>query len=414
MLARVAKWLHLFETPDNTPRTLSQAIKEVLNIDYNGQQRSNVLVGDTATSQRGKQGSTRDAATRERTKDGKRTADSAGSIGVSNDERRRQGNISDTSRRQQSYSPQEEIDENGHPFVVSSDGTTSFGEIREESGLPAAPIKLSEGYQDENGKGYGLVHIEANHGEQIRYAGFKSVEEFVSFVAKNYEEDNIRVGKRRDHIGTTTYLIQVTDEHDNTLFIELSRDGSYWNVNSGGIFRKGYSNKKETVVKTEPQQPNNAVSTSSSLSADARSGISATEPNGEPTVSNGKGTTNSQTTNELDEKSAISVQEQVQAAEAEVDTNPTDKQKEAGREPQRRQEGAVTDAEISENYRTNGELDKDNERFNNELQQQIDGTLPKGHIYKMGMPGKILLSVGVPNMPIEMSSTRLEEKSKTR
>ena len=70
----------LFETPDNTPRTLSQAIKEVLNIDYNGQQRSNVLVGDTTTSQRGEQGSTRDAATRERTKDGERTADSAGGI----------------------------------------------------------------------------------------------------------------------------------------------------------------------------------------------------------------------------------------------------------------------------------------------------------------------------------------------
>ena len=70
----------LFETPDNTPRTLSQAIKEVLNIDYNGQQRNNVLVGDTTTSQRGEQGSTRDAATRERTKDGERTADSAGGI----------------------------------------------------------------------------------------------------------------------------------------------------------------------------------------------------------------------------------------------------------------------------------------------------------------------------------------------
>ena len=86
-------------------------------------------------------------------------------------------------------------------------------------------------------RGYGLVHIEANHGEQIRDAGFKSVEEFVSFVAKNYEEDNIRVGKRSDHIGTTTYLIQVTDEHDNTLFIELSRDGSYWNVNSRALRR---------------------------------------------------------------------------------------------------------------------------------------------------------------------------------
>lgn len=75
------------------------------------------------------------------------------------------------------------------------------------------------------------------------------MEDFVAFVAKNYDEDNIRVGKRRDN-GNTTYLIQVQDEHDNTLFIEMSRDGSYWNVNSAGIFRKGYSNKKETVAKT--------------------------------------------------------------------------------------------------------------------------------------------------------------------
>lgn len=183
----------------------------------------------------------------------------------------------------------EEIDENGHPFVKTADGSTTFGEIREESGLPAAPIKLSEGYQDENGKGYGLAHIEANHGDQIREAGFNSVEDFVSYVAQNYDEDNIRVGKRRVN-GSTSYLIQVTDEYDNTLFIELSRDGSYWNVNSGGIFRKGYSNKKETVAKTEPQQPDNAVSGGSSLSEEEGDGITSTEPNGEPSVSSGKDT----------------------------------------------------------------------------------------------------------------------------
>ncbi len=72
---------NLFEQPDNTPRTLAQAIKEVLNIDYNGQQGSNVLVGDTSTSQLGQQGGTGNAATGERTENGNRTADSAGSIG---------------------------------------------------------------------------------------------------------------------------------------------------------------------------------------------------------------------------------------------------------------------------------------------------------------------------------------------
>ena len=69
------------------------------------------------------------------------------------------------------------------------------------------------------------------------------------------------------------------------MFIELSRDNSYWNVNSGDVFRKGYANKKETVAKTEPQQPNNAVSDGSSLSDGETGGTSPTEPNGKPTVS---------------------------------------------------------------------------------------------------------------------------------
>lgn len=181
-----------------------------------------------------------------------------------------------------------ELDENGHPFILSKDGTTTFGEIREGSGLQSAPIKLSRGFQGEDGKGYGLLHIEAGHGEQIRKAGFSSVEEFVSFVAQNYDENNIRIGKRRNN-GSATYIIQVSDRLDNTLFIELSHDGSYWNVNSGGIFRKGYADKKETVAKTEPRQPDNAVSGGSSLPKDENAGISSIGPNGEPTVSGSKG-----------------------------------------------------------------------------------------------------------------------------
>ena len=53
-------------------------------------------------------------------------------------------------------------------------------------------------------------------------------------------------------------------------------------------FRKGYSNKKETVAKTEPQQPNNAVSDGSSLSENEDGGIISSEPNGKPTVSESK------------------------------------------------------------------------------------------------------------------------------
>ena len=82
-----------------------------------------------------------------------------------------------------------ELDENGHPFILSKDGTTTFGEIREGSGLQSAPI----------------------------------------------------------------------------------------------------ADKKETVAKTEPRQPDNAVSGGSSLPKDENAGISSIGPNGEPTVSGGKG-----------------------------------------------------------------------------------------------------------------------------
>ena len=220
----------------------------------------------------------------------------------------------------------EEKDENGNSFVVSSDGTTTFGEVRDKSGLPVAPIKLSVGYQDKNGSGYGLTHIEANHGAQIKKEGFASVEDFVSYVAKNYDENNIKVGKRRTG-GSITYLLQVTGKHDNTLFIELSRDGSYWNVNSAGVFRKGYSDKKETAAKTEPQQPSNAISERALQSADQSNGILPASPNGKPTVSTSKVSESPETKQEKAEKS---ISAKVKEASADVNTEPTEAQKEAG------------------------------------------------------------------------------------
>ncbi|MDR2594675.1 MAG: hypothetical protein LBC87_07900 [Fibromonadaceae bacterium] len=59
------------------------------------------------------------------------------------------------------------------------------------------------------------------------------------------------------------------------------------------------------------------------------------------------------------------------------------------------------------------ELEEINNRFNCELQLQIDGTLPKGHIYSLGYPGANLLSAGLANLPIELNSDRLTEKAST-
>ena len=57
-------------------------------------------------------------------------------------------------------------------------------------------------------------------------------------------------------------------------------------------------------------------------------------------------------------------------------------------------------------------IEEVNRKFNNDLDRQIAGTLPKGYIHQLGTPGDILLSTGVPNLPIELSATRLEKKSK--
>ena len=52
-----------------------------------------------------------------------------------------------------------------------------------------------------------------------------------------------------------------------------------------------------------------------------------------------------------------------------------------------------------------------NRQFNEELEQQIAGDLPDGHIYGMGMPSNVLLSTGVPNFPIQMNANRLQSKA---
>ena len=54
-----------------------------------------------------------------------------------------------------------------------------------------------------------------------------------------------------------------------------------------------------------------------------------------------------------------------------------------------------------------------NEKFNEELEKQRNGTLEAGHIYQLGMPPQVLLDTGVPDLPIELSASRLAEKAGT-
>ena len=233
-----------------------------------------------------------------------------------------------------------ERDENGQPFVVSSDGTTTFGEITEDTGLTVAPIKLSEGVADEKGNGYGLRHIEARHGDQIRKAGFSSVEEFVKYVASNYDKHNIKIGKKRAN-GVETYLIQAEDEHSNMLYVELSKDGSYWNVNSGGIFRKGYAEKKKDVGQnTEHPTSATTLQDKSFVQTDKDNGSQSADTHSDKQhPSADKGTTlpaDQQTSDKentkkvADSEGENTLKAKIEAASADVNTEPTEAQKEAG------------------------------------------------------------------------------------
>ena len=183
---------------------------------------------------------------------------------------------------EQSVRLSDEVDENGKQFVLNSNGEIAFGEITDETGLTPAPILLSEGMitNPATNDGYGLVHIEARHGEQIRKAGYKSVVDFVEEVAKNYEF--IREGKDRD--GHQTYMLQLTDKHNNTLMVELSGDGTYWNINTAGIFKTSYGKNRKEVYNRHTTAKQSTETVEASQDAE-QGGTQATSSINAPTTS---------------------------------------------------------------------------------------------------------------------------------
>ena len=113
----------------------------------------------------------------------------------------------------------------------------------------------------------------------------------------------------------------------------------------GGIalYKDILANVLETVAKTEPQQPNSAVSGDSSLSAAEHSGTSSAEPNGKSTVSDSKVNTLLSEKQEIEGESSengdgsrasggnsSAIAGKIAEAEGHVNLSPTDAQKEAG------------------------------------------------------------------------------------
>ena len=155
------------------------------------------------------------------------------------------------------------LDQNGLPFVEAPQGGIDFGFITVEKNLPPAPIRLSIGDRSN-----GLMHIEIRHGDQIRNAGFRTVVDFVGYVAQNYNV--IKRGnayKNMENKDNQTYLVQLADEHNNTLWVQLSRDDSYWNVNSAGVLSKRYGKNKENIWSASELQNEESASSDTSQPA---------------------------------------------------------------------------------------------------------------------------------------------------
>ena len=215
-------------------------------------------------------------------------AERGGQGDIRHPQRSEPGDLPQTEAEGLSCELSDEKNEFGKPFVKSSDGTTVFGYVDSESGLVSLPLKLNlgENRKDEQGKdhGYGYLHIEAGHLSEILQNGFSSVEEFVEYVARNYTDikEGAKIGKKQ------TYLLEVSDKHNNTIFIQLSKDEKYWNVNSAGILKKRYSRSKPKVY-SRPAVGNGKSTDTIEVNSGQSNGATAPAGNS-PKTSGHKGT----------------------------------------------------------------------------------------------------------------------------
>lgn len=327
----------LFEQPDNTPRTLVQAIKEALNLDYNGQQRSNVLVGDTATSQRGQQGSSGNAQTGERTEDGNGTTDSGGRVernsgrsGVESEDRGNQEKENDeTEVIGRSMTADEAQDfiadmESSAEIAPEIDLTIeNWDALFGEEGIVSTPIgnvKMGENQftklmrQGRNGK-LGMIKPTLEHPHAIVEDVSEAKEGDTTERASSYVF--IRSFKKAD--GSRYYYFTS---------ITVSKDGKEVVVSNQEKRRNAIANllTKGKMVWKHADDVSDASDMAQGLySSQGNVSDLATEGTDAPQttmLSDNKGTNNSVKSSELGEKIA--------AAEAEVNVNPTEAQKEAG------------------------------------------------------------------------------------
>ena len=370
----------LFEEPDNTPRTLAEAINEAVNkrnellyenekFEYDGQRRSDVLAGGSAQSQRGQQGSRGDNQTGKRTENGNWAADSGRRIEESDEQRSAIGGNNkrieaDSESKQARYTLSEKKSGNGEYFYQDENGNIDLAdipqEVFDEIGYTKAPFRLTPGM---------MLHMIERHGKEL---GISSTDEAVSFVLDVMNNfDHVRLGydgalifsieNGRKRTGKRAITILINSDNGKFYGLKTSGYESIDGLNKRPMLwergAKDVSSSTDTASASVPtgksplsgEQSGSASHQSTGLlegsiiwrtpkdattSSVERQGLdyeqsikteTATKDSGitpQSTSSDSKGTNNSVKSSELGEKIA--------AAEAEVNVNPTEAQKEAG------------------------------------------------------------------------------------
>ena len=331
----------LFDEPDNTPRTLVEAVVETLNglsdelllngnFIYNGQRRNNVLAGGSAAGQQGRQGSDGSTQAGERGENSARTDDGSGRTGISGNERGgeiRSGELDNNGRIEErrkkivshlgeKYSLSGEVSYNGEAFYQDRHGSTNLANIPDEIfdrlGITPVPFKLTETM---------AWHVYDHHAKELKLQNIDDAIDFILSIINNV--DTVRLGRG------STYIFSIENGRNKlgrraVSIIVNSQTGDFM-----GIKTAGYENIKS--IKERPllwmrgtlaapeDVATSPITTIEPQQDDERTG----RTKGQSMVSSeGKDSKKTTIISDLGEK--------VAKAEEETDTSPTEAQKEAG------------------------------------------------------------------------------------
>lgn len=216
----------LFEQPDNTPRSLAQAIKETLNIEYNGQQGSNVLAGDNPASQEGRTGSNGDATSRGRSENSDGTETNQG--GTEKDSGKIREERVETSD-EGAYSLSQQKSDNGENFYQDINGNIDLANIPDEVfnkiNKPQAPFRLTPSM---------LKHVFDRHGKEMGLSKADDAIDFVLDVIDNF--DHVRQGEKGAIIFSIENGRSRTGRRAVTVLLD-SLSGSYYGIKTSGYER---------------------------------------------------------------------------------------------------------------------------------------------------------------------------------